>query len=197
MVTPAEYRPTATARCVDLGKGCSEFIGRRVADARCEVMQHVLLAPAFHREDEGKAEFRLVGLVELREFRKFRRREPIEPAEACSLVEVPVSCFASASLPARSGCARISVRFLSLRFPAHALTITHKTQQRYPSPAESTGESRFATQGECSKMPPKRAMKSGFGRREGFQPPAGGWVITQCCAMSRRVATHAFSWLFT
>ncbi len=69
---------------------------------------------AFDRHDEGKAEPRAIGVVELAEnWRSSSGVSRSSPALACSRVNSAVSVLARASLPARSGWASISARFCS------------------------------------------------------------------------------------
>ena len=48
-------------------------------DARLEAVENHVLGGAFHREDEGKAEARLVGVVEVGEAGELLRRQRVEP----------------------------------------------------------------------------------------------------------------------
>ena len=77
-------------------------------------------ARAAHRQDEGKAELRVVVGVELLDAARTPRGvQLVRPALLCSLVDSAVRLLLTIALPASSGWARIRASCLSRPAPAH------------------------------------------------------------------------------
>ena len=91
---------------LDLLAGGVEFGGAVVADARLEGGEDVVLGLAPHRDDEGEAELRDIGGVELGERVALGVGQRVEPGGGLLVRSIPaVRRLAAASLPARSGWA--------------------------------------------------------------------------------------------
>ena len=182
---------------VDLASAVAELGRRVVASAGLERRRDLVLALALDREDEGEAEAPAIGVVELGEPGEFvgasACRARRSPARASNSV---VNCLASASLPARSGWASISLRLASSLPRAIAAAIA------LARPSARVG---FARRGPRHRRPRRPSANVRRCRRsvrrtmcgvslEGFQPPAGACLAIQWRAMSRRVANQTFSW---
>jgi hypothetical protein len=98
----------------------------------------------------------------------------------------------AASLPARSGWARSTPMRSSSEARAEGMRASALCSPAAVSCAgpSSSACARSAIQGECSKMPPKRATKVARSICDGRGWPAGGWVAAQCAAIWARVANQ-------
>jgi hypothetical protein len=109
-------------------------------------------------DDKWKTKTRLVGLVPLLKCGQFLAFMRSRPALACSRVDSSVSCPATASRPARSGCARIKA---SCRFAVAARIVLQSSACRCTAPRNGRrGQVSSATHGECSKRCPSVAVKA-------------------------------------
>ena len=105
-------------------------------------------------------------IVELGEMPEFFRRQRIESGGSRSRVESSVNSFASASRPARSGCARISASFFVARHGAHDGDERLVIPPRYRNRARAPSGARAAICGVCSKMSPNASRNSARPMRE-------------------------------
>src|ERR1700761_4013478 len=62
----------------DLGKRGFSFLGRAVGETPLELSQDRILGVAPHADDEGEAELRPIGIVELMEARELRVAQPVK-----------------------------------------------------------------------------------------------------------------------
>ena len=172
------------------GRRCRTRSRGRCRSASREGRQDARLVVVAHGDDEGKAELRLVGVVELGEARALGVGQRVEPG--AGLLGGRLRASAAWPRPAcrrdRGGpSARRAARSRSRRGRRAQARCAGRRRCRAPGRAPAS-QARSAIHGECSKMPPKRATKaSSVHRARAARPrPVAGCVARQWRAMSTR-----------
>ena len=148
----------------------------RCRSARSKAARIACLVVAAHRDDEGKAELGRIGVVELGEARRARRRSARRARRRPARRRFRRQALGGSELAGEIGVRLQHAEPLVLRRgPERAGQRRLHARPRVSCAGPSSSAcARSAIQGECSKMPPKRATKASRSERRGPRPGRRG-----------------------